>query len=366
MADRRFRNSEFQSQAPAPAEPQQAGSVQQRNIITGITALLGNENSNTYKRFLAELGNPRKVERLFRTVTAIVRGDKYFDYCTPMSVLSAAMSCVNHHLELDRFFGQCAIVPFQDMKASTKKNPVYNAQLMVMRRGLIQISMRTHLYRTINVRILFGDEVVSIDWKTEEPVLREVDPQTCMRTRFESGEVKCDSYDDCVAAGVYGWTAWFVLMDGSQHTVTWPIAKVNSHGRRWSKPYQSDIRNDRKASWWSRNFTVMAEKTVLRNLILNWGPMTDDMVDAFEMERVAFTADGSEVSAYDDDLYSYHEGDYQEAVDDAAALPDGGQEQYPDDGVMMPNGEIVEGPKRGGGEPAPQPVDDDGFNPFGE
>lgn len=302
MATTKFQKTSFQGAENAVAKGSQS------NIITGITALMTNEQSNTYQRFLAALRSPDRVERLFRTVTSIVRGDKLFDYCAPMSVLSAAMSCVNHHLELDRFFGQCAIVPFRDGKASRPGNLVYNAQLMVMRRGLIQIALRTHLYKTIDVRPIFVDELEKIDWKTDEPVFREVDPKDSMRTRYESGAVKCDSYEDCVKAGIYGWTAFFVLKDGMEKTVTWTCARIDTHARTYSTPYQADLRKGTKSSWWSKAFPTMAEKTVLRNLILNWGPMTDDMVDSLNLERVAYDQQGTVIPAYNDDEPAYGEG----------------------------------------------------------
>lgn len=331
MATTKFQKTSFQGGADNAVDK---GS--QSNIVTGITTLMANEQTNTYQRFLAALRSPDRVERLFRTVISTVRSDRLFEYCAPMSVLSAAMSCVNHHLELDRFFGQCAIVPFRDSKASRPGAPVYNAQLMVMRRGLIQVTLRTHIYRTIGVRPIFVDELARIDWKTDEPIFREVDPSDSMRTRYESGAVECSSYEDCVKAGIYGWTAWFVLKDGMEKTVTWTVARIEKHARTYSTPYQADLRKGTKSSWWSKAFPTMAEKTVLRNLILNWGPMTDDIVDTLNLERVAFDRQGTVIPAYDDEGPTYGEdwtadGDaqdmagYGQDVEEATLAHDGGE-----------------------------------------
>ena len=84
-----------------------------------------------------------------------------------------------------------------------------------------------------------------------------------------------------------GYVGYFKLQNGFEKTVYWTREQIDQHRQRFSKmsgkPNPTGV--------WATDFDAMALKTVLRNLIGKWGPMTVDMQTAYNAdEEVADTA----------------------------------------------------------------------------
>ncbi|MCT6807318.1 MAG: recombinase RecT, partial [Bombilactobacillus sp.] len=75
--------------------------------------------------------------------------------------------------------------------------------------------------------------------------------------------------------------------NGFEKTVYWTREQIDQHRQKFSK--MSD--KQKPTGVWATEFDAMALKTVLRNLIGKWGPMTVDMQTAYNAdEEVADTS----------------------------------------------------------------------------
>ena len=77
----------------------------------------------------------------------------------------------------------------------------------------------------------------------------------------------------------------------------WSRARVEAHGKRFSKTYNNGP--------WKTDFDAMAKKTVLKDLLSKWGPMSTEMQDAIKFDQAVIREqDGETVPDYVDADYS--------------------------------------------------------------
>ena len=60
---------------------------------------------------------------------------------------------------------------------------------------------------------------------------------------------------------------------------------MKKHDEKYSKSYQYDLQYNKRSSIWSTNFEAMAQKTILRELITKYGPMSSDMEKAISISE---------------------------------------------------------------------------------
>lgn len=177
--------------------------------------------------------------------------DQNLQKCDPNSVIGAAMVAASLDLPIDKNLGYAWIIPYGQ-----------RAQFQIGYKGYVQLALRTGQYKSINVVELHEGELVKWDKLTEEMTI---------------------DFDKRKSDAVIGYAAFFELLNGFRKAVYWKTAEVEAHAKKFSKTY------NRSDSIWKKDFSSMAKKTVLTNMLTKWGIMSVKMQEAFikesEMEQ---------------------------------------------------------------------------------
>jgi recombination protein RecT len=172
----------------------------------------------------------------------LYEGDNYLQNCDPQAVAMECMKAASLKLPLVKSLGFAYVVPFKNVPTFT-----------IGYKGLIQLAQRSGTYKTINADAVYEGEFVSKDKLSGMIDL--------------SGERKSDT--------VIGYFAYFKLLNGFEKILYMTKAEVEAWGAKYSPSYSSN------STPWKKEFAKMAMKTVLRQLIGKYGPMSDEMQTAF-------------------------------------------------------------------------------------
>lgn len=205
-------------------------------------------NEKTKKRFAELLGN--KAQGFVSSVLQIVNDNKLLSKADPQTILNAAATAAILDLPINHNLGFAWIVPYKS-KQSGKE--VVVAQFQMGWRGYVQLCQRTGQYRNIGAIAIHANQFKSFDQLTEE-----------LRGDF------CAEGD----GNIIGYAAYFKLVNGFEKTVYWTKEKVTKHAKKYSKSF------GRANSGWATTFDEMAKKTVLKNALSKWGPMSIEMQTA--------------------------------------------------------------------------------------
>ena len=227
-------------------------------------------NSDAYKKLINNtLGDPEVARKFVADISTVVSNNKLLQECEAGSIVSAGLTATALKLPLSQSLGFAYVVPYKT-KEGTRL-----AQFQIGYKGLIQLAQRTGLYETIAVRPVhegetqgqdeFGDEVIKFSHEFDEKP-------------------------------IVGYFAAFRLTNGFKKTIYWTKEQAEAHGRRYSKSFNK---------LWSESFDVMAQKTVLKQLISKFGPMSVDLENAIRKDQGVIREDGSvdyvDNPSYDDE-----------------------------------------------------------------
>lgn len=202
-----------------------------------------------FKNALAE-GAPLFVASLIDLYSS----SKGLQECDPSAVIVEALKAATLKLPINKNLGFAYIVPYKIKKVATP-------QMIIGYKGFIQLAMRTGEYRYLNADVVYEGELNSFDKLTGAIDL--------------SGEKESEK--------VVGYFAYLELLNGFSKAVYWTKEQVEKHGKRYSPSYSSQY------SPWNTDFSSMALKTVLRNLITRWGIMSIEMIGAVDRDIEAET-----------------------------------------------------------------------------
>lgn len=152
--------------------------------------------------------------------------------CSTNSIVRSCMACAVTGLTIDPAFGMAAIVPFGD-----------KATFMPMKNGLVQLANNTGLIQRLNAAPVYEGDIAAFNPFTGDYTYN-TDPH--------KREV------------LIGYIAYLRFINGADHYLYMTVEELQAHGRRYSKSY------NKQDGLWNTNFPVMAEKTVLKQLISKW------------------------------------------------------------------------------------------------
>jgi recombinase, phage RecT family len=165
-------------------------------------------------------------------------GDTTLQKCNPRSVAMECLKAATLKLPISKALGFAYVVPYGD-------TPTF----IIGYKGLIQLAQRTGLYKTLNAAPVYEGVYRGENWLTGEIDL--------------GGEKINDT--------VVGYVAYFRLINGFEKALYMTSEHVAAHAKKYSKSFNSNY------SPWKTEFDKMACKTVLRQLLSKYGPMTIDM-----------------------------------------------------------------------------------------
>lgn len=187
--------------------------------------------------------------------------------CTPQSIVGAALRAATMRLWTDPALGQAYIVPYKD-----------KATLVIGYKGLIALAQRTNKYRHINAAVIDDGEEIIEDKLRGVHQVRRIKPGT----------------------KTVGYLAYIAMSNGFEQSLYMTREDVEKHARKYSKSF------NRPDSPWTTEFDKMAQKTVLRQLLLRFGQFDPVMREAI-VESEDGTVIDSEYELPDVDDVTLHE-----------------------------------------------------------
>lgn len=205
-----------------------------------------------------------KANGFVTSVVNLVSNDSYLAQSNAMSIVASAMVAATLDLPIDKNLGFAYIVPFKDKNHGFQQY----AQFQLGYKGYIQLAQRSGRYKSINALAVHEGEITNWDPFKEE---------------YERGEKKSDE--------VIGYLGYFELLNGFRKTVYWTKEQMEEHRVRFNKS-----KNPKALSGvWKSDYDAMAIKTVIRNLLSKWGPLSIEVEQAQKFdEQEAVLKDGAD------------------------------------------------------------------------
>jgi len=258
---------------------------------------------NFSKRFIDVMGDKRYA-KFKSTLLQVVSKSRELQQCSPMSVLSAAMQAANSNLDISPNFGYAAIIPFN------LKGKGYTAQFQVMKKGWIQLALRSGQFSCINSGPVYEDELKGFDLKGGD-----------IQLEYVPGGYRSQGRKDHIV----GFFAYFRLINGMEKSTYWDLRTIEAHARTYSRSYSNYRRLPIEDGWkpdlystgigWANGWSAMADKTVLKSLLMNYAPLSIEMEEAIERDQASFEAPDAAPTYVDNEI----------DAEDIGELPDEGQ-----------------------------------------
>ena len=204
---------------------------------SGALSLMQSEG--VQKKFSELLG--AKSKGFITSVMSVVSGNTNLSKAEPNSIYMAAMMAASLDLPINQNLGFAYIIPYGD-----------KAQFQIGVKGLIQLAQRSGQFKNISVTPVYDGQI-----KSEDPL---------RGYEFDWTNKK--------STKIIGYAAYFSLLNGFEKTLFMTTEQVQSHGKKYSKTFSSQY------GTWQTDFDAMAQKTVLKQLLSKFAPLSIDMQKA--------------------------------------------------------------------------------------
>lgn len=203
----------------------------------------------------------------------LYNSDSNLQECEPKAVVMEALKAAALKLPINKQLGYAYVLPFKNSKKVgndwvKKTEPTF----IIGYKGYIQLAMRTGQYRTINADVVFEGEA--------------------QKTNKLSGEISFDGKK--TSDKVVGYFAFFEMLNGFTKTLYVEVEDMAKHAKRYSPSLKNSkevtveslvklalSQTESTSVGWLGNFTDMAIKTCVRELLSKWGYMSVEMQQAF-------------------------------------------------------------------------------------
>lgn len=217
------------------------GTTLQTNGLQKLKAVLNNETMQMqFRNILAD-----NAGAFMASIIELYQSDSTLQQCDSNKVVLEALKAATLKLPINKQLGFAYIVPYRTAGA-------YLPQFQLGYKGYIQLAQRSGQYRYLNADMVYEGENVVNNRLTG---MAEI-----------TGQATSDK--------VIGYFAYFQLLNGFEKCVYWTREKVEAHAKKFSKTWNA------QGGPWHTNFDAMAMKTVIRNLISKFGPMSVEFADA--------------------------------------------------------------------------------------
>lgn len=255
----------------------------------------------------------KKAPQFTTSLINVVNSNYKLKKADANSVIASALVAASLDLPVNPSLGYMYIIPYGN-----------TAQPQIGYKGYIQLAQRSGQYKHLNAIPVYEGELKSWNPLTEEV---EYEPKQDRDTNEQP----------------IGYLGYMELLNGFSKTVYWTHKQIDDHRKEFSESGGKDT----PKGVWKDHYDAMALKTVLRNLLTKWGPMTVDMqsadmadsgqYDHLEEERREVQAEESEPSAdeiINQALESSQEQQAEKGDDDANQNV---QEELLKDGTITPD-----------------------------
>lgn len=218
--------------------------MNQQNALSRVPVKQLVKNAQV-KNMIANVLHDREPQ-FATSIVSIVNSNRSLANVDQLSVIQSAMVAATLDLPIDQNLGYVWLVPYKG-----------KAQAQIGYKGYIQLAQRSGQYKAMNAVAVHEGELTSWNPLTEEVVF---DPMKK------------------VSDTVIGYIGYFKLLNGFEKTVYWTKEQIEAHRQRFSKAGGN--------SPWKSDFDAMAKKTVLKDLLTKWGPMSTQMAVAASKDEV--------------------------------------------------------------------------------
>lgn len=180
-----------------------------------------------------------KENEFVASLLSVVTNNNLLAKASNESIMTAAMKAAVLNLPIEPSLGQAYIVPYGR-----------EAQFQLGYKGLIQLAQRSGKYKSINSGVVYKSQFISYNPLFEELEIDFTQPQ-----------------DE-----VIGYFAAFKLLNGFEKVTYWTKEQAYAHGKRFSKSFNNGP--------WKSDFDAMAQKTLLKQIISKYGPLSIEMEQA--------------------------------------------------------------------------------------
>lgn len=255
--------------------------------LTGLKAVKTFLTSDAIRgRFEQMLG--KRTNQFLTSVMQIISKSKELQNAEIDSIYNAAATAAIVNLPLNNNLQFACIVPYWE-------NGRQLAQFQMQYRGYLQLAQRSTKVKTINVTDVRKGEIKVMDRKTG-------------RNTYEWIQEE----DVRLALPIVGWLSYFQTVDGFEKEVYWSVEKIKNHGLKYSKTFQKG-----KGRWIS-DFDAMCAKTVLKENISKYSPLSIDTEMAVALQADDGIIKGIEGTELDVD-YADNPIQYAEEISDEEA-----------------------------------------------
>lgn len=178
------------------------------------------------------------------SILSVLQGSQSLKSASNESIYAAAMKAAMLNLPIEPSLGRAYLVPYKGQ-----------AQFQLGYKGLIELAQRSGQYKNINAGIVYKSQLISYNPLFEELILDFSKPQ-----------------DEIV-----GYFAAFKLLNGFEKVSFWTVEKVTAHGKKFSKSFASGP--------WKTDFDAMAQKTILKDILSKYGPLSVEMQKAIDEDN---------------------------------------------------------------------------------
>lgn len=246
----------------------------------GIKSLMNSEGAA--QKFQSILG--KKANGFITSVMQIVASNKDLSLCAPESIYNAAAMAAILDLPLNNNLQYAAIIPYKDNKTG-----IVSAQMQIMWRGFCQLAQRSGQFVTINVTDVRQGELTNRDRMTGE----------CTFKWEQDDEVR-------QKLPVIGFLSYFRLLNGFEKPLYRTITELKAHGQKYSKTWNNQYGK------WTTDFDAMCQKTVIKELLQKWGPLSIEMAQSIQ-------ADQSVIANIEEGRYEYPDNAHEEISEEEAS-----------------------------------------------
>ena len=163
----------------------------------------------------------------------------------PVTIIQSALQAASFDLPINPALGYAYIVPFRN----SKRNRI-EASFIMGYKGMLQLALRTGVYKRINVVDVRAGELKSYDRLREDIELEFIEDE-----------------DEREKAPIIGYVGYFQMINGMEKTIYMTVKQLEAHEKKFRH-------GNYMSRGWKENPDAMMRKTVLRKLIGKWGLMS--------------------------------------------------------------------------------------------
>ena len=198
------------------------------------------------KRFDELLG--KRSPQFISSIVSLMNADSALMdafHDAPVTIIQSALQAAFFDLPINPALGYAYIVPFRN----SKRNRI-EASFIMGYKGMLQLALRTGVYKRINVVDVRAGELKSYDRLREDIELEFIEDE-----------------DEREKAPIIGYVGYFQMINGMEKTIYMTVKQLEAHEKKFRH-------GNYMSRGWKENPDAMMRKTVLRKLIGKWGLMS--------------------------------------------------------------------------------------------